>query len=133
MQAGPLIGRAPTIAVRSLAALVATLGLAGAVWFAATPIHVTSHQRVGVLQPVGEQNTGLVVTDQTRAEAHTVSCVPLLRYDSSSNQDAACRPHVNGRLRLGGVGAGVFLAGSFLWIVSGGDRSLGLSGRPTMR
>ena len=61
--------------------------------------------------------------------AMRVTCVPFLRYDGGANQNGACAARVRGPLRLAGIGLLVFLLGSAVWILSGGDRALGLSGR----
>ena len=125
----PIDRRARAIAVRAAGALTATVGLGAVLWFGVAPIRVTVHEQVGVFQTVGEQRTGLVLTNMTRAGTRHVTCVPALRYDTSAHQDAACRSAVRGRLALAPVGIGLFLLGSALWIVSGGDRYVGLSGR----
>ena len=63
-----------------------------------------------------------------------MTCVPFLGYDGGANQNGACAARVRGRLQLAGVGLLVFLAGSALWLLSGGDRALGWSGaRPVIR
>lgn len=125
----PIDRRARAIAVRAAGALMAAVGLAAALWFGVAPIRVAIHEQVGVFQRGGEQGTSLVLTDRTQAETRHVTCVPALRYDTSNDQDPACRSAVQGRLALAPVGIGLFLLGCALWIVSGGDRYVGLSGR----
>jgi hypothetical protein len=125
----PIDRRARLVVVRWVAALAAVSGLAVALFFGVGPIRITVHDRVAVTQATGAEGTGLTVTDQTRAETRRVTCVPYLRYDGSANQDGACAARVRGPLRVAGVGLLGFLAGSALWLISGGDRALGLSGR----
>ena len=124
-----IAGPRPVVVVRWVGALAATTGVALALFFGAGPIRITVHDQVGVTQASGEHGTGLTVTDQTRTETRRVTCVPFLRYDGGANQDGACAARVRGPLRLAGVGLLVFLAGSALWILSSGDRALGLSRR----
>jgi hypothetical protein len=125
----PLDGRTRLVVIRSVGALAAVCGLAIALFFSVAPIHISVHERVGVTQLAGEDGTGLVVTDQTQLETRRVTCVPLLQYDTSADQNAACSPKVQGRLGLAGLGLAAFLVGCALWIASGGDRSVGFSGR----
>ena len=127
-QRHPIDRRPPAVVLRSVAALAAVTGLGLALFFGVGPIRVTVHDRVAVAQLSGEQGTGLTVTDQTQPEVRRVTCVPFLRWDGGANEDAACAAHVRGPLHVAGVGLLVFLAGSALWILSGGDRALGLSG-----
>ena len=124
----PIDRRARAIAVRAAGALTATVGLAAALWFGVAPIRITVHEQVGVFQRSGEGGIGLTLTDRTRVETRRVTCVPAMQYDTSADQDAACRSAVRGRLVLVPVGIGVFLLGCLVWIVSGGDRYIGLSG-----
>jgi hypothetical protein len=125
----PLDGRRRAVAVRALAAVLAAGGLAVALFFGVAPLRVTVYERIGVVQPAGADGTGLVVSGQTRLESRRVTCVPLLQYDTSSDPNQACRSRATGRLHLAGLGLIGFLAGSALWIASGGDRAVGLSGR----
>jgi hypothetical protein len=126
----PVDRRAPLLVVRWAAAMAAVAGMVLALFFGVVPIHITVHDRVGVLQAGGEQGTSLTLTGQTRPEVRQVSCVPLLRYDDSSGQDSTCAAKVAGTLRLAGIWLLVFLVGTAGWILSGGDRVLGLSGHP---
>jgi hypothetical protein len=128
-QRRPIDRRARLIAIRSAGALAATVGLAAALWFGMAPIRVTVHDRAPVSQRTGEQGTGLVLTGETKAETRHVTCVPALQYDNSANQDGACHSQVSGRLGLGGFAIALFVFGSAVWILSGGDRYVGLSGR----
>lgn len=128
-QRRPIDRRARAIAVRAAGALTAAVGLSAALWFGVAPLRLAVHEQVGVFQRGGEQGTGMVLTNRTQAQTRYVTCVPALRYDASADQDAACRSAVRGRLALAPVGIGLFLLGSALWILSGGDRYVGLSGR----
>ena len=119
----------PVIVLRSVAALAAVSGMGLALFFGTVPIRVTVHERVGVERAGGEKGSTLFVTDQTRIESRQVKCVPYLQFDSSSDENQACNAKVRGPLRLAVVGLLVFLAGSVLWIVTGGDRAVGFSGR----
>jgi hypothetical protein len=125
----PLDVRRRAVVVRTVAAVVAAGGLAVALFFAVAPIRMTVHEQVGVVQHTGLDGTGLEATGQTRLESRQVTCVPLLRYDTSSDPNPACGPRVAGRLGVAGAGLAAFLIGSGLWIASGGDRAIGLSGR----
>ena len=125
----PIDRRARAIAVRAAGALMAAVGLVATLWFGVAPIRVAVHEQVGVLQRGGERGTSLVLTNRTQAETRHITCIPVLRYDTSIGQDPACRAAVHGRLTLAPVGIGLFLLGSALWLVSGGDRYVGFSGR----
>jgi hypothetical protein len=100
-----------------------------ALFFGVAPIRMTVHEQIGVVEPSGVDGTGLAVTGQTRLESRRVTCVPLLRYDTSSDPHPACAGRVAGRLDVARWGLAAFLIGSALWIASGGDRAIGLSGR----
>jgi hypothetical protein len=121
--------RARAIALRSAGALAAAVGLAAALWLGVAPIRVTVHDRAPVSEPNGEQGTGLLITNQTQVETRRVTCVPALQYDNSADPDPACSSKVSARLGLAPFAIALFFLGSAVWIVSGGDRYLGLSGR----
>jgi hypothetical protein len=121
--------RARAIAFRCAGALAAAVGLAAVLWLGVAPLRVTVHDRAPVSERIGEQGTGLILTDQTQAETRHVTCVPALQYDNSANQDPVCPSKVSTRLGLAPFALALFFLGSAVWIVSGGDRYLGLSGR----
>jgi hypothetical protein len=121
----------PVVVLRCVGALAAVSGMALVLFFGLAPIHVTVYEHVGVVRAGGERGSTLFVTDQTRIESHQVTCVPYLQFDSSSDQNQACGPKVHAPLRLAFVGLLVFVAGSALWIGSGGDPAVGFSGRRT--
>jgi hypothetical protein len=117
------------VVLRCVGALAAVTGMALALFFGLGRIHVTVHEQVGVERVGGERGSTLFLTDQTRIESRQVTCVPYLQFDSSSDQSPACDAKVRGPLRMAFIGLVVFVGGSALWIGSGGDPAVGLSGR----
>ena len=119
----------PVVVLRCLGALTAIIGMALALYFGVAPIRITVQQQTPIEQASGQQGTGLIATGQTRAETDHVTCVPYLQFDSSADQNPACKAKVHGRLGVAFVGLLLFLAGSALWVGTHGDRAIGLSER----
>jgi hypothetical protein len=117
--------------VCGVAAVFTALGLGTALYFGVAPAQVTIHESVNVIDPSGTDGSSLVVSDRTRSATRTASCVPLSTFDDSADQERACGPRARQRLQVAGFGLAAFIAGMALWIVSGGDRYLGVSGRRT--
>jgi hypothetical protein len=113
---------------------MAITGMALALYFGVGPIQITVQQQTPVEQLSGEQRTGLTATGQTLAETDHVTCVPYLQFDSSVSENPACRAKVHGRLGVAFAGLLLFVAGAALWVVTNGDRAVGLAERrPVIR
>ena len=119
----------PVVVVRCVGALLTITGMALALYFGVAPIRITVQEQVPIEQASGEQGTGLTATGQTRAGTARVTCVPLLQFDSSVDQNPACEAKVHGRLGMAFGGLLLFVAGSALWVVTHGDRAVGFSER----
>ena len=119
----------PVAVLRWLGALMAVSGMALALYFGVAPVHITVIAQTPVEQASGERGLDLTVTGQTRAETARVTCVPLMQFDSSSDQNPACEAKVHGRLGVAFAGLVLFVIGSALWVVTHGDRAVGLSER----
>jgi hypothetical protein len=118
----------PVVVLRWLGALMAITGMALALYFGVAPIRITVQQQVPVEQASGEQGTGLTVTGQTPVETR-VTCVPYLQFDSSVSENTACQAKVHGRLGVAFAGLVLFVIGGAVWVVTHGDRAVGLSER----
>ena len=122
------------VALRSLGALMAITGMALALFFGVAPTRITAQEQTPVQQVTGERGSGLTVTGQTQTQAIRVTCVPYLQFDSSADQNPACKAKVHGRLGVAFAGLLLFVAGSTMWVVTHGDRAMGFSERrPVIR
>ena len=119
----------PVVVLRCLGALFTITGMALVLYFGVAPIRITVQQQVPVEQVSGERGLGLTDSGQTRGQTARVTCVPLLQFDSSVDQNPACTAKVHGRLGVAFAGLLLFVAGASLWVVTHGDRAVGLSER----
>jgi hypothetical protein len=119
----------PVVVLRCLGALTAITGMALALYFGVGPIRITVQAQVPVVQVTGERGLGLTETGQTQSETSRVTCVPYMQFDSSADQNPACQAKVHGRLGVAFAGLVLFVMGGALWVVTHGDRAVGLSER----
>jgi hypothetical protein len=119
----------PVVVLRCLGALMAITGMALALYFGVGPIRITVRQQVPVMQVTGLQAKGLTATGQTQTESVRVTCVPYEQFDSAADQNLSCQAKVHGRLGVAFAGLLLFVAGGALWVVTHGDRAVGLSER----
>ena len=119
----------PVVVLRCLGALMTITGMALVLFFGVAPIRITAQTQVPVEQASGEQGTGLTATGQTQAQTVRVTCVPYLQFDSSTDQNPACKAKVHGRLGVAFAGLLLFVAGGALWVGTHGEQAIGLSKR----
>jgi len=110
----------PRAVVAAVGVLAAVVGIAVAIFFAVSPLHITVQRRVPVQAQGGEFDQTLSSTGQTTLLSTRVTCLPIQGVVAPRQEpDAACLPKDRHRDRLALVGLAVFVAGGIAWQTAG--------------